>query len=98
MSINSTGNTVPQDYFKAVEEVLGADLDKYLPKHQTLGTIMKNWIEKPGYPIITLSSEGDKLYKIEQVNFHSCYTTKIFYNLNVKLIYQICVFLSLDRL
>lgn len=62
-----TGNTVPEDLFNAMQTTLGAASDNYLPKGENMSTIMKNWIEKPGYPVVTISVNGSK-YQIDQVS------------------------------
>ncbi|XP_025986513.2 aminopeptidase N [Solenopsis invicta] len=43
--------------------------EDYLPKNVTLEDIMKNWINEPGYPVVTINREEDGKITAEQERF-----------------------------
>ncbi|KAF2896795.1 hypothetical protein ILUMI_09379 [Ignelater luminosus] len=60
-------NTVPKDLWDALQEK--ADNKRYLPV--TLATIMQNWTEKAGYPVVNVNLIGkDVVLSQERFFFH----------------------------
>ncbi|XP_018399656.1 PREDICTED: aminopeptidase N-like [Cyphomyrmex costatus] len=43
------------DFFESVQNSNDKKLEEFLPKNTTLKQVMKNWIDEPGYPVITVT-------------------------------------------
>lgn len=54
----------PEQFLKAIEKAENERVKKVLPANVSLNTVMENWLNKPGYPVVTVTRVAGSSNKV----------------------------------